>query len=125
MKFIQIVFFLIFSLNAQSQIVYKTPSGERYHLPTCRMVNNVSQAITLEDAIKKGLTPCKICAPPSSSQNISLKQKTAKGESNTVQCKGLTKAGTRCKHKTSIAMDIVFSIIQINKFLKSSKTKTF
>ncbi|MEO5967738.1 MAG: DUF5763 domain-containing protein [Ferruginibacter sp.] len=107
MKCIQIVFLLIFSLNVKAQTFYKTPSGERYHLSTCRMVNNVSQAITLEAAIKKGLTPCKICAPPST-EKISLQQNMAKGESNTVQCKGLTKSGTRCKHKTSIANGYCF-----------------
>ena len=42
-------------------IVYKTPTGKRYHLiATCGGKN--STQTTLEDAIKLGLTPCKKCA---------------------------------------------------------------
>lgn len=44
-----------------SKSVYKTPTGKRYHLdPDCGGEN--SSEITLGNAIKLGLTPCKKCA---------------------------------------------------------------
>ena len=92
---------LLFSFSLKAQTVYKTPSGEKYHLATCRSVKNVSEEITIAKANELGLGPCKICKPP-----VSLAQtphKTAQGQNTTVQCSGFTKAGTRCKHMTAIA----------------------
>jgi len=65
------------------------------------MVKNVSEEITIQQAIELGLEPCKICNPPTTNAPLGVKK--AQGQNNTVQCKGLTKAGTRCKHMTSIA----------------------
>lgn len=99
---LNIILVLLFSVSARSQTVYKTPSGEKYHLATCRMVKNVSEEITVSKAKELGLQPCKICSP----QNIYASGKSTnkpQGQSTTVQCKGTTKAGTRCKHMTSIA----------------------
>jgi len=104
----KLLLLLLLSVGAKAQTVYKTPSGKKYHLSTCRMVNNVSTAITISDALALGLEPCKICNPPvNESLTLSTSNK-AKGQSNTVQCKGYTKAGTRCKHMTSIANGYCF-----------------
>ena len=108
MKYIQIICLLLFSLAVKSQTLYKTPSGEKYHLGTCRMVKNVSEKLSLNDARAKGLTPCKICNPPTAPNTNLYQQKKPKGEANTVQCKGKTKAGKRCKHMTSIANGYCF-----------------
>ena len=44
-----------------SQTVYITPTGERYHLiSTCGGKN--SRPVSLEEALRRGLTPCKKCA---------------------------------------------------------------
>ena len=99
---------LFFSLGVKSQTVYKTPSGAKYHLATCRMVENVSQEITLGEAVENGLAPCKICNPPKSTTANSFYKNTARGESNTSQCKGTTKKGTRSRHRTSIANGYCF-----------------
>src|SRR3954465_15920253 len=88
-------------LKSFGQDVYKTPSGKKYHLASCRMVKNVSEKISLEKAIEIGLEPCKICNPPASIANESSKQPQGSGVS--VQCMGTTKNGTRCKHMTRIA----------------------
>jgi hypothetical protein len=93
--------FVILSFSVNAQTFYKTPSGKKYHLATCHMVKNVSEAITLNEAKELGLEPCKICKPESISSETPTKK--AKGQDATVQCRGLTKAGTRCKHMTSIA----------------------
>lgn len=66
------------------------------------MVENVSEKITLEQAIKSGLEPCKICRPGAGQLNLSSDNK-AVGQNVSVQCKGITKKGTRCLHKTHIA----------------------
>ena len=99
---LKIFVLLLLSVSAKAQTVFKTPSGVKYHLATCRMVKNVSEEITVSKARELGLQPCKICSP----QNIyaaGVSPHKAQGQSETVQCNGLTKAGSRCKHKTSIA----------------------
>ena len=108
MKHLKIICLLLLSLSVKSQNVYKTPSGEKYHLATCRMVKNVSQEITLNEAAEMGLLPCKICKPQTISGSNLVSPNKAKGQSNTVQCKGTTKAGNRCKLMTSIANGYCF-----------------
>ncbi len=108
MKYLKIICLLLISLSVKSQNVYKTPSGAKYHLATCRMVNNVSQEMTLTNAVETGLAPCKICHPPIIGNSFVVSSKKAKGESNTIQCMGTTKAGNRCKHMTSIANGYCF-----------------
>jgi uncharacterized protein DUF5763 len=88
---------------AKSQAIYKTPHGAKYHLGSCRSVKNVAQKISLADAVAAGLAPCKICHPPVSQATQSLANKAAGQSAVTSQCLGSTKAGTRCKHRTSIA----------------------
>jgi len=105
-KLFSILFLLLLFHSGYSQSVYKTPSGKKYHLASCRMVNNVSQEITLTGAAEMGLEPCKICNPQPLS--VAPPGNKAKGENQTVQCKGFTKNGTRCKHMTSIANGYCF-----------------
>lgn len=102
-----LILFLLFSFSVRGQDVYKTPSGAKYHLATCHTVKNVSEKITLAKAMELGLAPCKICHPPQSAP-LPASSKKGQGESETVQCKGMTKAGTRCKHMTRIANGYCF-----------------
>jgi hypothetical protein len=90
-----------FSSAIHSQSVYKTPSGKKYHLATCRMITNTSQEMTLPQALESGLDACKICNPPGGNAGTAH---AAQGQkTTTTQCKGITKAGSRCKHMTRIA----------------------
>ncbi|MES2894151.1 MAG: hypothetical protein V4725_19175 [Bacteroidota bacterium] len=50
---------LAFPTTAQQ--VFKTPSGHKYHLASCRMVKNVSKELSLDEALQAGLGACKIC----------------------------------------------------------------
>ncbi|MCH3883266.1 MULTISPECIES: DUF5763 domain-containing protein [Tenacibaculum] len=106
MKYITIIFFIFLSFNSKSQNVYKTPSGKKYHLASCRMVENVSKKLLgISDVSKFHLSPCKICKPPILKglvKSFNSKNK-AVGKSKSVRCKGVTKKGTRCKHVTKIA----------------------
>lgn len=97
-----IILVFLFSVSTKGQKVYKTPSGEKYHLATCRMVKNVSEEVTVIKAKELGLQPCKICKPQDIYGSGSSTNK-PQGQSTTVQCNGTTKAGSRCKHMTSIA----------------------
>jgi len=103
---IAFVFLHFFVFRGNGQDLYKTPSGEKYHLASCRMVVNVSKKlVNNDDLANSNLQPCKICNPPARQSlvnNYSGKNK-AVGESNSVRCNGYTQAGTRCEHKTSIA----------------------
>ena len=108
MIYFKFLIIVLFAINARGQAVYKTPSGEKYHLENCRMVQNVSQELTLKKAVEIGLTACKICKPPITQCSDFKSTNKAKGESITVQCKGKTKAGNRCKHRTQIANGYCF-----------------
>ena len=96
-----------FQLSVNSQTVFKTPSGARYHLANCSSVRNVSEEITIERAVELGLTPCKICNPGNAFKTPLLLHK-AQGQGNTVQCAGMTKSGSRCKHMTRIGNGYCF-----------------
>jgi len=98
---------LLLSVTLKAQAVYKTPSGAKYHLATCRMVKNVSEQITVAEARESGLQPCKICKPANIYSATSSSNK-AQGQATSVQCKGITKSGTRCKHMTRIANGYCF-----------------
>lgn len=98
-----ILFTLIFSglsLLANGQTVYKTRTGSKYH--TSSHYSTSSTPISLDEASKLGLGPCAVCKP---SRDESIQ--TAPGDvakptepnKNAIskQCKGITKAGARCK----------------------------
>ncbi len=73
------------------------------------MVQNVSEEISFELAAQLGLTPCKICKPQDfNAFGFKSSKNTAQGQSQTLQCNGTTKKGTRCKHMTSIANGYCF-----------------
>ena len=101
--FLIILAVFVSGVTLHAQTVYKTPSGKKYYLASCHMVKNVSEAIDVKNAIEIGLEPCKICKPATvSSQPIIAKKPQGQGKTTT-RCLGYTKAGTRCKHMTSIA----------------------
>lgn len=100
---------LFTSLNFYGQTVYRTPSGTKYHLSSCRMVKNVSSGLTVNKALEIGLQPCKICNPPRTSVYGMVSQpKKVSGTNKGNRCLGTTKAGTRCKHYTRIGNDYCF-----------------
>lgn len=105
--FLTILFCFFISASLQAQTVYKTPSGNKYHLASCRMVKNVSQNLSVTNAVNQGLQPCKICKPATVTPTNSSSKRT-QGQSNTQQCNGNTKKGTRCQHRTSIGNGYCF-----------------
>jgi hypothetical protein len=107
-QFIRVLFLLVIFFSANAQTVYKTPYGAKYHTATCRTVKNVSAAISVSEAVKLGLQPCKICKPETVPGQRVVQGKAQGAKPTTTQCNGKTKAGTRCKHMTSIANGYCF-----------------
>lgn len=54
-----VLFFIGSKLTAQT--VYITDSGKKYHAKNCDIVKTGKKGVTLEEAKKKGLEPCKFC----------------------------------------------------------------
>ncbi len=48
----------------QSQTVYITDTGTKYHTASCRTLKKSKHAISLKEAKEKGYTACGICHPP-------------------------------------------------------------
>lgn len=102
-------FFILFivlvgsHLSLTGQDYYRTPSGNRYHLETCRMVENTSHRLTLQEARERGLAPCRICNPMSHGGTIGSNRGAAGQSTQRHQCIGRTQRGTRCRHITRIA----------------------
>lgn len=50
--------------DPQTQTVYVTRTGKKYHRDTCRYLAASKIPISLKDAKAKGYTACKVCRPP-------------------------------------------------------------
>lgn len=97
--------FFFFSLSVTAQTVYRTPSGQKYHRAGCGTVRKVSSALSVENAGRAGLAPCKVCKPPisgSAALGIRKSEKKMSGTNSLNRCTSITKKGTRCKRTTRI-----------------------
>jgi hypothetical protein len=113
----QIVLWLFISscsgTRTEAQTVYVTKTGTKYHNSSCRYLKS-SFPISLLDAEQKGYTPCGVCKPSKSVDSVNQekvaplystpKQKNAVSS----QCTGTTKAGARCKRRTTNASGLCF-----------------
>ncbi len=104
-----VILFFAFIAVSNTQTVYKTPSGTKYHTATCSYVKNVSNSLSVTEARRQGLGPCSRCSPDSPSYRnssttrpgLGIKQGEAQGKMQyAVRCKAYTKAGARCKRQT-------------------------
>lgn len=55
---------LLVTLQAQDITVYRTKTGEKYHLSGCRYLSKSMIPISLSGAISMGLGSCGVCHPP-------------------------------------------------------------
>tara|TARA_Y100000815_G_scaffold167337_1_gene151912 strand:+ start:1779 stop:2156 length:378 start_codon:yes stop_codon:yes gene_type:complete len=105
------ILFLVIGLSCQSQTqeVYITKTGEKYHTENCRYLKTSKIVITLEKALENGYEACKVCNPirrsnsniESSRSLISTQASKEPSKSQSVQCSGKTKKGLRCKRITT------------------------
>jgi hypothetical protein len=49
--------------DAANITVYATSSGKKYHRDGCRYLSKSKSALSLKDAKRRRLTPCKVCRP--------------------------------------------------------------
>lgn len=74
MKLIKsLILLLFFTLTIEAQTVYITNSGAKYHRESCRYLSKSKIAIDLQEAIRKGYTPCSVCKPltqPTKSEGV-------------------------------------------------------
>lgn len=50
--------------KSKENIVYITIRGECYHLESCPSIKGDKKAIIIDEAIKQGYRPCRVCNPP-------------------------------------------------------------
>lgn len=111
-KHILLSLFILFAVVCQAQTVYKTKTGSKYHLKSCHYLKS-SFETTVAQAQAEGLTACSVCKPSSSNSTATYNSFKSNGKiqtgnttssntsSGSVQCCGTTKAGARCKRKTT------------------------
>ncbi len=100
-RLILLTTFLIVAVTSYSQYVYKTDTGKKYHKESCHHLKYSKAKITLSDAINKyNLEACKVCKPPKSNSQLIPYNNSDSKNCPTVQCKGTTQKGLRCKRKT-------------------------
>lgn len=127
MRILTLVILLIAGLTVSAQNIYKTPTGTKYHLSSCRMVENVSNKLVNQaDWSKLKLEPCKICKPPLQ-HNIfrgNSQSNKAVGQASSVRCQGKTQKKTRCKHMTRLANGYCYQHTAQNSSLKSNSLQS-
>ena len=81
--------------------IFITKSGKKYHLDGCRWLKSRIPS-TISEAVSKGLTPCKVCQPPSANSNYSVPTPiyTPKANTSSGRCQAITQKGTQCKRKS-------------------------
>lgn len=102
---------LTLAVNVQSKKleVYHTKKGERYHKKDCRIIKQKDTLkISLVEAKKKGLQPCRVCHPIKKSDVVQEKKSINKTKISSkkkvaTRCTGITKKGARCKRMTKSA----------------------
>lgn len=71
-------------------IVYRTKSGEKYHTKNCSYLKS-SIALSLQEAVNMGLSPCSRCKPPT----LDVSPNTSSGNKKTDSSANNTKSNTK------------------------------
>lgn len=50
-------------VNSESELVYISHGSKKYHKKGCKFIRGEENPITVDEAEKLGLTPCKVCKP--------------------------------------------------------------
>jgi len=114
MKFLRVLLFLAFlacAFQSNSQSVYTTKTGEKYHSTNCRYLKHSKKEMTLQQALDLGYKACSVCKPgseielkkESTKENFTTSQTSNTKKATATQCTGKTKSGARCKRMTKNA----------------------
>ncbi len=99
-----IVLFFVFVV-VNSQTVYITKTGKKYHKKTCNYLKYSKKAVPLKRTLYFGYLPCKVCTPVKNKEKSKEIKKmnsffNSQKKGIVVQCTGKTKSGRRCKRRT-------------------------
>lgn len=62
-------------LQSNSEVVYRTTTGNCYHLATCPCLGLSSYKLTLSEAIREGFEACFLCNPPVIAESLNAEMK--------------------------------------------------
>jgi len=97
-------FILLFSALIFAQTVYITKTGKKYHRASCSYLKQSSIAISLQEAVARGYTPCSRCKPPvlkgkiskaSTNDEARVEKKTIEGTNSGERTGCICRDGTR------------------------------
>jgi hypothetical protein len=105
--------FMCSSINVCAQTVFKSKAESKYHLLSCRYLDQSHDSLDLAFALKNGFSPCSVCNPPtkvgqivkSSGASMNMGKTEMKQQMNSTtnmadqQCAFVMKDGTRCPEK--------------------------
>lgn len=104
--------FLTSTVNVFAQTVYKSKSESKYHLLSCRYLEQNHDSLDLSFALKNGFSPCSVCNPPTkvgqaikSNAPMNMGKTEMKPKMNSTtnmtaqQCAFVMKDGMRCPEK--------------------------
>jgi len=84
--------------------IFITKTGKKYHLDGCRWLKSRIPS-TISGAVSKGLSPCKVCQPPTIDNTYSVPSPIYKTKPKTTvssgRCLATTQKGTQCKRKSA------------------------
>jgi hypothetical protein len=99
-----LILFLFIAATLNTQKVYITKSGTKYHNSDCKYLSKSKIEIDLKTAKEKAYDACELCFKDSIQEAKSTKTETTKVKDEKVveqQCKALTQSGKQCSRKAS------------------------
>ncbi len=106
------VTFITSYYSVDAQTCYVTKTGTKYHMPSCSYLKYSKIAFEFDKVKDAGYTACSRCKPTKAKlekavgvplKGVSTIKKTAPRRVTSVQCRGKTKSGKRCRRKTKNA----------------------
>jgi len=127
--FFLFTFFITVFISAQTETVYVTKTGSKYHLSSCSYLRSSSISMNLKEAVDEGYSPCSRCNPPtfsgSTSEKNSITPFPPKTDSKTKkQCVAITQKGTQCSRNAEDGSDYCWQHKKSTTTTKSSTTST-
>lgn len=104
MKASKISLFIVLAMffiggKLKSQTVYMTDNGKKYHTKNCDVAKTGKKGITIEEAKKKGLEPCKVCKVDESGKAKDKKTDVSKENATTEKSKKGNKSAAKTESK--------------------------
>ncbi len=109
LRLIILSIFLTSTVNVIAQTVFKSKTESKYHLISCKFLDQKHDSLDLSIALKKGYSPCDVCEPPTkigevkkSNASMDMGKSEPKQQMNSSigtafkQCVFIDKDGKRC-----------------------------